>query len=286
MQTASSDISPPLAQPGAVCRRCLYGLKGLPSTANCTECGEPVNRGLDPDWWGNRPRATLERVKRGALGAFWATTAAGVLGYASIAVYYGPGTQLLALAPVRIALTSTHALLAAAVGVFMLLALRASADLWPARSRLCAVVAWGAALLAALLVMQYASSALYTRGPLSQTFIVLWGITPPASHVMAMAYAVVFLRLGRLMNSRAIVMLSVAKIAFAVIALLFTVPTCFEMLAMLFPRSGISISSTIITTAYRAQSLIYYFALPIVPLQFWLVTLLTRRLLAAKSLGL
>lgn len=56
---------PIVAPPGAVCRRCRYGIKGLAVTAACPECNTPIGGSMPPAWGGNSwAPATLVLLRR------------------------------------------------------------------------------------------------------------------------------------------------------------------------------------------------------------------------------
>ncbi|MFT3684566.1 MAG: hypothetical protein QM783_06485 [Phycisphaerales bacterium] len=71
MDTQTDIPAPVTAPPGAVCRRCWHGLKGLDAASVCPECGEPIARSLDADWWGNGPTEPFARLAR-SVRAFFA----------------------------------------------------------------------------------------------------------------------------------------------------------------------------------------------------------------------
>ena len=81
-QPTAAEKSVSIAQPGSVCRRCLFGIKGLAYGAVCTECGASIGEGIDPLWWGNRPLAVHDNLRRAARFAVWPTTVAGLISLA------------------------------------------------------------------------------------------------------------------------------------------------------------------------------------------------------------
>ncbi|MFT3684565.1 MAG: hypothetical protein QM783_06480 [Phycisphaerales bacterium] len=80
--TTQAETMPATAPPGAICRKCYYGLRGLPLNERCNECNTPVKAGLDPAWWANAPIALLDtfaaRSRRATIAAVLMLAMAGL----------------------------------------------------------------------------------------------------------------------------------------------------------------------------------------------------------------
>jgi hypothetical protein len=238
---------PNAVPPGTLCRRCLYGIKGLSADGVCTECGAPVAGGADPAWWANRPPDTLKGARDAARRALIAAACTCVLSIVSLFVWYGPTAVTQGFEAAQLVFTILYAGLTLWLGVMMFLFWQRAADLWIKRPRVVVAISWFAianALLAvtALAVMYGLSSA----GSFSQTLMYLWCASSLSRPLLAVAYGVTFMRLGGRITSRPIRALGLLHGVLGAVGVLLALPTCYLVFTPLigsYPSWAATLSS-------------------------------------------
>lgn len=282
-QTTATEKPVSIAQPGSVCRRCLFGIKGLAYGAVCTECGASIGEGIDPLWWGNRPLTVHDNLRRAARIALWPTTAACVISLASFAIWYGPTAVTQGYDTARAAYLVVYAALALVLGPALLRVFLCVSMLWTNRLRLSVLVGWLAFVSYLIHATTEVVSLCVGTATLSWWLMLLWPTGMILGSLLGITSNLVFLKLGKHTDHRQLELLGFAGLFFACASAAAYVPSVVMLLTYVFGQPLSPFGFQWPQWLHHILTALSYVSIVILPVQLWITSSLMRRMIEAKA---